>query len=186
MTGETDPRVRPGTRREVGPVIAALAHIAGRVQGTEPPAVFLTLGRHRRLFWGWLHFAGRLMPGGRLARSDAELVILRVAARSGSAYELAQHRRLGRRAGLTADQVAAVEADREPVDGWSAGQRLLLDVADELLVREDLTAEAWQRLRAAHDERTCIEVVMLVGHYRMLATALRTLRVQPDRPHGGR
>ena len=34
------------------------ARLAGRAAGTSPPAVFLTLGRHRRLFWGWLHFAG--------------------------------------------------------------------------------------------------------------------------------
>ena len=32
------------------------------------------------------------------------------------------------------------------------------------------------------DERGAIEIVMLVGRYRMLATALRTLRVVPDRP----
>ena len=90
-------RITPGGWREVGPFVAAFARIAGRVQGTEPPAVFLTLGRHRRLFWGWLHFAGRLMPGGRLSRRESELVILRVASRRGSSYELTQHRRLGRR-----------------------------------------------------------------------------------------
>lgn len=180
------PRVTPGTWREVGPVVAALAGVAGRVQGTEPPAVFLTLGRHRRLFWGWLHFAGRLMPGGRMARRDAELVILRVASRTGSDYELTQHRRLGQRAGLTRDQITAIEADREPTGGWSPGQRLLLEVTDELLAEEDLGEGAWRRLRTAHDERTAIELVLLVGHYRMLATALRTLRVQPDRPRGPR
>ena len=56
--------------------------------GTEPPGVFLTLGRHRRLFWGWLLFAGSLMPGGRLPRRETELVILRVATLAGNDYEL--------------------------------------------------------------------------------------------------
>jgi AhpD family alkylhydroperoxidase len=113
----SEPRIPPGTWRQTGPFVAAFAYAAGRVTGTESPAVFRTLGRHRRLFWGWLHFAGRLMPGGRLSRRESELVILRVATARGSDYELTQHRRLGRRAGLSADEVARVEAGG--LDGWS-------------------------------------------------------------------
>ena len=52
----------------------------------------------------------------------------------------------------------------------------------ELLATEDLSDATWSALSAEYDEREAIEIVMLVGHYRMLATALRTLRVRPDRP----
>jgi AhpD family alkylhydroperoxidase len=175
-------RIAPGGWREVGPLVAGFARLAGRVQGTEPPAVFLTLGRHRRLFWGWLHFAGRLMPGGRLSRRESELVIVRVAARRGSSYELAQHRRLARRAGLTRDQIAAVEALAADAAGLSDRERLLLRAADELLADQDLSDGLWAELGACFDDRERIEIVMLVGHYAMLATALHVLRVQPDRP----
>lgn len=180
-TPRAAPRIPPGGWREVGPFVALFARVAGRVQGTEPPAVFLTLGRHRRLFWGWLHFAGRLMPGGRLSRRESELVILRVASRRGSSYELTQHRRLGRRAGLSADEVAAIEAGS--VEGaFSAREVLLLRAADELLAGGDLTDGLWSELGGQFDDRERIEIVLLVGHYAMLATALHTLRVQPDRP----
>ena len=175
------PRVAPGNLREAGLVVSGFARLAGRVTGTEPPAVFLTLGRHRRLFWGWLLFAGSLMPGGRLPRRQTELVILRVATLSGNEYELTQHRRLGRRAGLTAEEVARV-ADGPDAAGWGARERLLLRVTDELHASADLSDSTWAELRAALDERECIELVMLVGHYTMLATTLTTLRVRPDRP----
>lgn len=175
------PRIAPGTWREVGPVVALLARIAGRVQGTEPPAVFLTLGRHRRLFWGWLHFAGRLMPGGRLSRRESEAVILRVAARLGSEYELTQHRRLGRRAGLSAAEVAAIEGGDAPA-ALGERERQLLLAADALLADDDLDDARWLALGGVLDDRERIELVLLVGHYAMLATTLRTLRVQPDRP----
>jgi AhpD family alkylhydroperoxidase len=179
-SGAGEPRIAPGGWREVGPVVALFARIAGRVQGTEPPAVFLTLGRHRRLFWGWLHFAGRLMPGGRLSRRESELVIVRVAARRGSAYELTQHRRLARRAGLTGDEVAAIEAG-ESAASLSARERLLLRASDELLADQDLSDALWAELGAHFDDRERIEILMLVGHYTMLATALHALRVRPDR-----
>lgn len=179
MTGE-QARVTPGTWRDVGPLVAGFARIAGRVQGTEPPAVFLTLGRHRRLFWGWLHFAGRLMPGGRLSRRESELVILRVASRRGSTYELEQHRRLGRRAGLSAAEIDATETFVDEGAAFSMRESLLLRAADELVGDHDLSEGLWSELAASFDERELIEIVMLAGHYAMLATALHALRVQPD------
>jgi alkylhydroperoxidase family enzyme len=175
------PRVPPGNVREAGLLVSGFARLAGRVTGTEPPAVFLTLGRHRRLFWGWLLFAGALMPGGRLPRRQTELVILRVATLSGNEYELTQHRRLGRRAGLTSAEVDRV-ADGPDAEGWGPRERLLLRVTDELHAEQDLSDATWAELRAALGERECIELVMLVGHYTMLATTLTTLRVRPDRP----
>ena len=174
-------RIAPGGWRDVGPLAMGFARIAGRVQGTEPPAVFLTLARHRRLFWGWLHFAGRLMPGGRLSRRESELVIIRVAGRRGSTYELAQHRRLGRRAGLTADEILAIEEFAEQDAAFSVRESLLLQASDELLADQDISDALWGELGAHFEDRERIEILMLVGHYSMLATALHTLRVQPDR-----
>jgi alkylhydroperoxidase family enzyme len=176
----TEPRVAPGTWRDVGPVIAAFAGVAGRVTGTRPPAVFLTLGRHKRLFWGWLHFAGRLMPGGRLARREAELVILRVASLLGSDYELTQHRRLGRRAGLSADEVATAESNGGAA--FSERESLALRVADEMVEHQDISDALWAELGRLFDEQERIELVLLVGHYAMLATVLKAFRVQPDEP----
>lgn len=173
------PRVAPGGRRDVGLPTWLLARLAGRVTHTEPPAIFLVLGRHRRLFRGWLHFAGRLMPGGRLPRRETELVILRVAHLAGSAYEWTHHARLGRRAGISDVEVARV-TDGPAAAGWSDRERLLLEVTDELHETRDLTDETWTRLRGQLDEATCIELLMLVGHYQMLATTLSTLRLRPD------
>jgi len=174
-------RVTPGTWRDTGPAIAAFAWAAGRVTGTEPPAVFRTLGRHRRLFWGWLHFAGRLMPGGKLPRRETELVILRVASVRGCDYEFEHHVRLGRRAGVTTADVERVRTG-STADGWQDHERLLMEAAEELLLTRDLSDPTWDELRATYDERRVIELLLLVGHYDMLATTLMTLRLEPDAP----
>ena len=67
------PRLAPGTRRQVGLANWLISRVSGRVSHTPPPNLFLTLGRHRRLFRGWIHFGGSLMPGGRLPRRDTEI-----------------------------------------------------------------------------------------------------------------
>ena len=149
--------------------------------GTGPPAIFTTLGRGRGLFWGWLHFAGKLMPGGKLPRRETELVILRVAALRECDYEFEHHVRLGRRAGITPAEIDRVRAgSADP--GWSAHERLLLRVAEELIGAKDLGDDTWTALTATYDHRTVIELLLLVGHYDMLATTLMTLRLEPDPP----
>ncbi len=178
-TAQSTPRVAPGGLREIGLPIWLFSRLAGRVTRSSPPRIFTTLGRNRRLFWGWLHFAGRLMPGGRLPRVDTELVILRVAAVRGSDYEFGHHSVLGRRAGLSPADIERTRSGSAAA-GWTARQELLLRVAESLLERRDLDDDLWGELRAVLDERECIELLLLVGHYDMLATTLITLRVQPE------
>lgn len=209
-------RIAPGTRSDVGLMTWAFATVAGRVAGTGAPNLFLTLGRHRRMFRGWLHFAGTLMPGGRLTRRESELVILRVAHRQGSTYEFDHHVRLGKRAGVTAADVRRLsttigalgngsdagndvdggnDVDRSgdggdrpsshaATGGWSPREAAMLDAVDALIDQEDLDDAQWRDVAAHLDQRQLIELVMLVGHYRMLATAINVLRIQPDAPRG--
>lgn len=174
-------RIPPGGLRDIGLPAYVMSRAAGRVTGTRPPAIFTTLARARGLYWGWLHFAGRLMPFGRLPRRESELVILRVAHRRGSRYEWAHHALLSRRAGVTDDELARLARD-EVGDGWSPREAALITVADELLRERDLSDETWTLLRTHLDDREAIELLLLVGHYDMLATTLGTLRLEPDPP----
>jgi AhpD family alkylhydroperoxidase len=175
------PRIAPGRREDVGTVNWLVCLVLGRAAGTPPPNLFTTLGRRRGLFRGWLHFAGRLMPGGRLPRRETELVILRVAHRHACTYEWDHHVRLGRRAGLSAQEIELLRADLQ-ADRWVAREAAILAAVDELHEAGDLTDAAWDRLRAHLDDAACIELVLLVGHYEMLATTIATLRIAPD-PH---
>jgi AhpD family alkylhydroperoxidase len=179
MSTTTSPRIAPGTRRQVGLLAWAVSAVSGRVSGTGPPNLFLTLGRHRRLFLAWAHFGGRLMPGGRLPRRDTELVILRVAHLRDCAYELEHHVHLAKRAGIGPDDVTRVLAGPE-ADGWTPRERALLAAVDQLHRDQDLDDAAWAALAAHLDERERLELVFLVGHYELLATGIRTLRIQPD------
>lgn len=173
------PRIEPGGRGDVGLVNWAVCVALGKAGGTPPPNLFTTLGRSRGLFRGWLHFAGRLMPGGRLPRRETELVILRVAHLRSCTYEWEHHVRLGRRAGVTADEIGRLQQDLNP-GAWTDREAAILAAVDELHDRGDLADATWDRLRVHLDDRAAIELVLLVGHYEMLATAITALRIAPD------
>lgn len=163
----------------MGLVTAALADLSGRVVGTTPPNLFLTLGRHRALFRGWLRFAGRLMPGGTLPRRETELVILRVAHLAGCRYEFDHHVILGAQAGVDAADVARV-VEGSTAGGWSDRERTILVAVEQLHQARDLDDATWAALRGHLSEREAIELLLLAGHYEMLATTIATLRIQPD------
>lgn len=177
-------RINPGGRREIGWAAWLLAQGAGLVTGTTPPNLFLTLGRQRRLFRGWLRFSGRLMPGGSLPRRESELVILRVAHLRECAYELDHHVRLARRAGVDADDVQRV-LEGPGAHGWTPRERALLSAVDMLHEHQDLDDDTWQRLHTHLSDSECVEFCLLVGHYEMLATTIAALRIEADRPRRG-
>jgi AhpD family alkylhydroperoxidase len=171
----------------VGLIGWTVAQVSGRVAGTPPPNLFLTLGRHRALFRGWLRFAGRLMPGGKLPRRETELVILRVAHLRDCRYEFDHHRHLAVRAGVTPSDIAAITSVTADPAGptWSDRERVVVATVDALVARHDLDDDEWGRLRAHLTEREVIELVLLIGHYEMLATTITTLRIQPDERRRG-
>jgi len=183
MGDGTGPRIAPGSRAEIGLINAAFARVAGLATKGEPPRIFTTLGRHRRLFRRWLWFAGALMPGGKLPREETELVILRVAHNTGSEYEWSQHERMGKRAGLSEEEISRVRAGAD-APGWSERRALLLRAADEMHERRQIGSELWARLSNHLNEVLLIELCMLIGHYEMLAMTLKSLGVEPEHAQG--
>ena len=174
----TTPRIAPGGLRELGVVNHLISAVAGRVLGGTRPNVFTTLGRQRGLFRAWLWYSAKMMPGGRLPRRETEMVILHIATLRGCDYERRHHVRIGRRVGLTAEQIDhAGEADWA---GWSVREKAMLAAAAQLVRQRDIDDPTWAALRAHLDEAETIELLMLCGQYDALATTLMTLRVQPE------
>ncbi|MBB1031206.1 carboxymuconolactone decarboxylase family protein [Dietzia sp. SLG310A2-38A2] len=175
------PRIRPGGFRELGPVGWAVNRVGARVTGSRDVHLFATLGRARRLFPAWLAYSGMMMPFGVLDRRTTELVILRVAHLRGSAYERAHHERIGARVGLDDDQITRTLHDPAAA-GWSDRLRAVLTAVDELVRTKDITDDTWAEVAAHLTEAELVGLVQLVAQYDGLATSLRALRIQPDRP----
>lgn len=172
------PRIAPGGLRELGVVNHLISALAGRVLGGPRPNIFTTLGRQRGLFRAWLWYSAKMMPGGHLPRRETELVILHIATLRDCEYERRHHHRIGRRVGLTAEQIE--HAGDHSWDGWSVRERAMLAAVTQLVRDQNIDDPTWAALRAHLDEAETIELLMLCGQYDALATTLMTLRVQPE------
>lgn len=156
--------------RETGLLFRAVG-LAARAFGRRGvPAVFVLLARHRRLFWAWLLFAAQMMPFGRLPAGERELLILRTAWLSRCRYEWGQHVQLAGRVGVADADIVRVTAGASAFG--SARLRAMLEACDELLRDATLAAPTLASLQTHLEPRDVTELVLLVGHYRMLAGML--------------
>ncbi len=172
-------RIAPIQLRGAGLRPRLLAAALGLFVKGDPPAIFLVLMRHWRLFRAWLSFAARLMPFGRLDRRDTELAILRVGWLCRCRYEWGQHVAIGLRVGLSPQQIASVPQGADAAC-WEPRQAALLRATDELHRERILCADTWQALAAHYDERQLLELCLLIGHYEMLAGTLNSLGLPLD------
>ncbi len=132
------------------------------VRATEPAAAMFNMGRTLR------------REG--LTDRQREILILRTGWKCASGYELAQHQRVARAAGMT---VADMERIRRGPDaaGWEPGEAALCRAADELHDTGTLNDATWAALAERHDEAQVIGVVMLVGYYHLVSYCLNALGV---------
>lgn len=102
-----------------------------------------------------------------------EIAILTVAATLDSEFEWFAHERLARAAGVSGETIARIAAGREP-DG---DQGLPYHAARELITDGDLSDVRFAEVEQRFGATGCVELVVLIGYYRMLALVLRTFRV---------
>ena len=173
------PRIPPGRLKELGPINWVVWRVLSTASGARDAHLFCTLGRTGGLFRGWLHYSGKLMPGGKLPRHEAELVIIRVAHLRECQYEMDHHVQLGRRAGVTPEIVDRIITGPD-TQGWSEKHRALLTAVDEVVTTKGLSDATWGALAAHYDDRRMIEIVLLITQYDGLATTIGTLRLERD------
>lgn len=140
----------------------------------EDMHLFSTLAHHPRLLKRWSAFGGLLLGGGVLPPRDREVLIMRTAANCGADYEWGHHLAIGRLAGLTDEEMAALAGDGGATDD------LLVRAADELHASSVISDATWAELAERYDEAQLIELCMVVGQYHLVAFTLRSLGVQPE------
>ena len=174
-------RIPPGGFRELGPINWAIAKIGAR--GIRAPKfhLFNVLGQHRLLFLAWLPFSAYLLYAGKLPRTDAELVILRVGHLRDCEYELQQHRRLARSRGLDAELQAKI-FEGPDAEGLTDRQRVLITATDEFVITRSMSPETWSALSGMLSRAELIEFCTLAGQYDALAATMATLRIPLDFP----
>ncbi|MGW3410663.1 carboxymuconolactone decarboxylase family protein [Streptomyces sp. NPDC000888] len=147
----------------------------------EPLMLFKVLERHPELASRMRALGAGLLVHGRLGDADRELVIARVTARSGCAYEWGVHMAAyAETAGLGEEQVTLTVTGEADDPAWSARQTALLRAVDELHATSQVSDAAWSGLREHLDEREVLELLVLAGWYRTIAYVANGVRIEGE------
>lgn len=136
-----------------------------------------TFVNHPDLTRAYFNFSFYLLTRSTLAPRLRELAVLRVAHLTSCAYEWNEHVVMGKSTGLSEDDIAALqrgEADDE-------FDRTVLSAVDELVAHTRISDETWAALGREFDTRQLMDFVFTVGGYHMLAMALNTFGVEPQK-----
>lgn len=109
---------------------------------------------------------------------EREIATLVVAVHLRSDFEQYAHERIGRRAGLTEAEIAALLDGGDPVLG-DARERIVHETTRALVADGDLSAPLFTEAAATLGRRALVELVTLVGYYAALALQMRVFRVTP-------
>jgi len=159
-------------------------YLSGAPDAPPMPVVLELFAHHLPLSSTWLDFTDMLAgDDSTLEPAHRELLILRVAWRSGSGYEWHQHHRMGGEAGLSESQLAAVpEGPGAAV--WSPLERALLTAVDDMIDRFCVSDETWAALASSFDAAQVFEVLFVIGGYLCLAGVLNSVGLRGKAPGG--
>jgi len=168
----SDPRIRPVPASERDADAAALIDAVGELN------LFTTMANHPKLFKRWMVFGGHVLAKNSLPARERELVILRVGWRCGSEYEFGQHTIIGRRDGLSDEEIRRLATER--TDAWDEDDAALVIAVDELVAEHCVSDTTWARLTDRWSTQQLMDLVFTVGQYTTVSMALRSFGVQRD------
>jgi alkylhydroperoxidase family enzyme len=175
----THPRIAPidlddVTDEELRTTLAGALTLEGR-----PLNIFGVLGHHPKLLKRFNLLGGFLLNKGLIPERERELVILRIGWNARAVYEFGQHTVIGGRCGLTDAEIAALTKEPDEYD-WSADDRALIAMADELAADDCVGDATWNALATRWSDAELVELLIVAGFYRLVSGFLNSAGVQLD------
>lgn len=156
----------------------ALAPI-GRAGSMPALNIFRTLASHPKLAKRWMVFANHILGKNSLPAREREILILRIGWLCQSEYEWAQHVVIGKREGLSDDEIRRISVGAD-APGWSELEQALLRATDELWNDAMVADATWRALARFLNTEQLMDVVFTVGQYNLVSMALNSFGVQLD------
>jgi 4-carboxymuconolactone decarboxylase len=131
---------------------------------------------------GFLKLGGALLRRSELDPPLREIAILRVGMISGATYEVHQHKRLARKAGLAPQKIAALTEPGGGLAVFDDRERLVIDFTDQVVHHVKVNDQMFAQAQSLLGERPLAELVLTIGFYMMVSRFLENYEVDIEPP----
>jgi 4-carboxymuconolactone decarboxylase len=147
----------------------------------EPLQLFRTVAHNPAILDRFRSTGAYILNFGSVDPLDREVLLHRTCARCGCEYEWGVHAvAYGRPLGMSEEQLHASVHEGPDAPAWSARQRLLVRLADELHDTATVSESLWAELRETWDNAQLIELIATAGFYHLVSFAANAARVQHE------
>jgi alkylhydroperoxidase family enzyme len=163
-------------------LVARIRASTGSTPDADVPEYFRTMVKHPEIFRCQLEM-GTAIFKGTLPPRERELAVLRVGWLLRAPYEWGEHVAIGKRYGITAEEIERVIVG-SAAPGWSEHDAAILSAVEQLLADQTISDATWATLARTWSEPQLIEFPMMVGQYvatGLVQNALR-MRLGPGNP----
>jgi 4-carboxymuconolactone decarboxylase len=149
--------------------------------GLEPLALFRTLQVHGELASRMRPLGAGILGHGLVEPRLREIMIHRTCARCGAEYEWGVHAvAFGKPLGLSDEQLAGTVDGRPDDPVWSAPERAVISLADELHDTAGVSDAIYSELERHFSPEQILELVVTAGWYHTISFVINAARVQRE------
>lgn len=154
-----------------------LAELMGKIK--PQLNIFRALANSDPVARGFVQLGNALLMRGKLSPTLREIAILRVGWLSRASYEVFQHERIGRDAGLSEDKLRAVASGAQN-SAFDNQERAVLLYTDDLVNNVRASDETLNAVKAFLDTEQVVELTVTIGYYMMVSRFLESMGVDDE------
>ena len=129
---------------------------------------------------GFTRMGNALLHRAELDPVLREIAIVRVGRLSRAAYEVFQHERIGREAGVSEDKIAALRDATPEAPAFSDHEKAVLRFTDEVVRNVKASDKALKAVEAFLSPGAIVELTLTIGYYMMVCRFLETTGVEGE------
>jgi len=166
--------------------LAELIRRSGLPDNTPPANAFRMFAHAPALGAATLKLVFALLNETALDPVLRELVILRVTQRCDCRYAWVQHVAIARGVGVRDAQIAALERGELPIGLFDERSSAAFALADAVLANCHAADQTFATARNLFSPRELVELLLLIGYFRMISAVMATLEVEVELPFGAK
>lgn len=160
------------------------AEAQGRAKGwyekLAPLNIFKMLGHSGEMLDGFVRLGNQILSHSDLDPVLREIAIIRTGVLCGAPYEVHQHKRIGRQAGMSEALVKAVEAGPDD-PAFTPPQRHVMAFTDDVVKNVRASDATFDPIVKALGYKQTQQLVIAIGYYMMVSRFLETFDVDIER-----
>ncbi|MDD4858848.1 MAG: carboxymuconolactone decarboxylase family protein [Dehalococcoidales bacterium] len=170
------PRVSLVQKEQAHPVVKKL-YEKNEAQGWPVLNLFKVLGHCPYIGLNFQRLGNAILHGEGLSPKLRELAILRVGDLAHSVYEFTKHTEIGKKAGVTTQQVAEISKYRTS-PAFDEKERAVLAYTDEVAEKIAVQDTTFATLKRYFNEAEIVELTTAIGYYGLVCRVLVALQVE--------